>query len=151
MNSTVKQFAFWLIIILFGVGLWKIVYSSTQTRITDQSLSFSEFRDKVRANQIADVVVDGNQVKGHLKDGKTAYHSVIPPNMPDIYKDLDTQKVSVNVIDASGAGWPWNEVVVVSKITQRLKTGAAFATHRRISRSQSSSAPPYSSCQSLLK
>src|SRR5581483_3568350 len=49
--------------------------------------------------------ITGQQVKGEYKD-KTAFHTTVPGNYPDMYKTLYDKGVSVNIGDTSGGGWP---------------------------------------------
>jgi cell division protease FtsH len=105
-NSTVKQVVFWLIIILFGVVLWQIVWKAGQSGTKELAINMSEFRQKVLAGQVSEVTVNGPEVTGRLTDGKTTFHTTVPANYPDMYKDFWDKGVKVNVRDSSGAGWP---------------------------------------------
>ena len=105
MNSTAKQVVFWLVILLFGVLLWQVVHMSANG-MKDQEINFSDFMNKVNQGAIADVTIDGQQVHGHYKDGKTQFHTTVPVTYPDMNKALLDKGVNVNVRDTSGAGWP---------------------------------------------
>jgi cell division protease FtsH len=104
-NSTAKQVVFWLVILLFGVLLWQVVHMSANG-MKDQEILFSDFMNKVNQGTIGDVVIDGQQVHGHYKDGKTQFHTTVPATFPDMDKALLDKGVNVTVRDTSGAGWP---------------------------------------------
>jgi cell division protease FtsH len=104
-NSTAKQIVFWLVIILFGVLLWQVVHMSANG-MKEQEINFSDFMNRVNQGTIADVTIDGQQVRGHYKDGKTSFHTVAPVTYPDMNKALLDKGVNVTVRDNSGAGWP---------------------------------------------
>ncbi|MGE5114522.1 MAG: ATP-dependent zinc metalloprotease FtsH [Acidobacteriaceae bacterium] len=105
MNSTAKQIVFWLVIILFGVLLWQVVHMSANG-MKEQEINFSDFMNRVNQGTIADVTIDGQQVRGHYKDGKTSFHTTVPVTYPDMNKALLDKGVNVTVRDTSGAGWP---------------------------------------------
>jgi cell division protease FtsH len=104
-NSTAKQVVFWLVILLFGVLLWQVVHMSANG-MKDQEINFSDFMGKVNQGAVADVTIDGQQVHGHYKDGKTQFHTTVPATYPDMDKTLLDKGVNVTVRDTSGAGWP---------------------------------------------
>ena len=105
MNSTAKQVVFWLVILLFGVLLWQVVKMGSNG-MKEQDINFSTFMNQVNAGQVADVTINGAEVRGHLKDGKTAFHTTVPTTYTDMYKALQDKGVNTTVRDTSSAGWP---------------------------------------------
>jgi cell division protease FtsH len=105
LNSTAKQVVFWLVILLFGVLLWQVVKMGSNG-MKEQDINFSTFMNQVNAGQVADVTINGAEVRGHLKDGKTAFHTVVPTTYTDMYKALQDKGVNTTVRDTSSTGWP---------------------------------------------
>ena len=104
MNSTVKTVVFWLVIVLSGVLLWQVVKSGG-TGAKQRDMSFSEYMSQVDQANVKDVAVSGTDVTGHLKDN-SAFHTTIPPNYPDMYKNLRDKGVAITVKDVQGGSWP---------------------------------------------
>lgn len=102
MNSSVKTAVFWIVIVCALVLVWMAV--RTGKGPAPQQLSISEFVNKVQNGQIGDANITGTEVQGKLSDGNT-YHTVMPPNYPEIYKLMQEKNVKYSWKDASGNGW----------------------------------------------
>ena len=105
MNSTVKQIAFWLVIICFGVLLYSLVRTTNAT-VKDREINFSQFLADVDAGKIKDVTINGQEVRGSYNNEKAGFHSTVPAGYTDMYKSLRDKGVNINVRDVSGGGWP---------------------------------------------
>ncbi len=105
MNSTVKTVAFWLVILLSGVLLWKVVQAGG-TGAKEQELPFSAFLQKVDAGDVGEVVIAATDVHGKFKNSNSGFHTIVPANDPDMFKELRDKGVSVTMKDTSGNGWP---------------------------------------------
>jgi len=104
-NSTVKQIAFWLGIICFGVLLYSLVRTTNAT-VKDREINFSQFLADVDAGKIKDVTINGQEVRGSYNSEKAGFHSTVPAGYTDMYKSLRDKGVNINVRDVSGGGWP---------------------------------------------
>ncbi|HEX6466728.1 MAG TPA: ATP-dependent zinc metalloprotease FtsH [Terriglobales bacterium] len=104
MNSTVKTVAFWLLILLSGVLLWKVVQSGGAGN-KEQEVSFSQFMSSVDKGDVGDVTISGVDVRGKFHNGQ-GFHSTAPANYPDMIKSLREKGVNINVRDNSGNSWP---------------------------------------------
>jgi cell division protease FtsH len=104
-NSTVKTVAFWLVILLSGVLLWKVVQAGG-AGAKEQQVSFSQFMQDVDHGDVNDVTMIGTEVHGKYKSGKGAFQTTVPANYPDMIKDLRDKGVNITVKDNSGNGWP---------------------------------------------
>jgi cell division protease FtsH len=104
-NSTVKTVAFWLVILLSGVLLWKVVQAGG-AGAKEQQVSFSQFMQDVDHGDVSDVTMIGTEVHGKYKSGKGAFQTTVPANYPDMIKDLRDKGVNISVKDNSGNGWP---------------------------------------------
>jgi len=104
-NSTVKTVAFWLLIVLSGVLLWKVVQTGGAGQ-KDQEITFSTFMNSVDKGDIADVTISGSEVRGKFRSGSGGFHSTAPANYPDMIKALRDKGVNISVRDTSGNSWP---------------------------------------------
>jgi cell division protease FtsH len=104
-NSTVKTVAFWLLIVLSGVLLWKVVQTGGAGK-TEQEISFSMFMNSVDKGDIGDVTISGSEVRGKYRNGQGGFHTTAPANYPDMIKALRDKGVNISVRDTSGNSWP---------------------------------------------
>jgi cell division protease FtsH len=56
----------------------------------------------VEAGKVSEVQVDGSDVTGKYKDGKETFHTTIPANYPDLYKDFRDHGVNVTIKNQQG-------------------------------------------------
>ena len=104
MNSTVKTVAFWLVILLSGVLLWKVVQAGGASA-RETNIAFSKFMQDVDHGDVNDVTMIGTEVHGKYKSGG-GFQTTVPANYPDMIKDLRDKGVNITVKDNSGNGWP---------------------------------------------
>ena len=97
--------AFWLVILLSGVLLWKVVQAGG-AGAKESPVSFSQFMQDVDHGDVSDVTMIGTEVHGKYKSGKGAFQTTVPANYPDMIKDLRDKGVNISVKDNSGNGWP---------------------------------------------
>jgi cell division protease FtsH len=103
-NSTVKTVAFWLLIVLSGVLLWRVVQTGGAGN-KEQEISFSTFLNEVDKGTIGDVTISGNEVRGKRRDGQ-GFHTTAVANYSDMIKSLRDKGVNISVRDTSGNSWP---------------------------------------------
>ena len=106
MNSTVKTIVFWLVIVLAGVLLWQVV-KGANSGAKEREINYSEFMSQVDQNNVTEVTVVGNDVRGKLKNDKAAFHVVVPPNYSEMYKPMRDHGVNITVKDANGGSYTW--------------------------------------------
>ena len=104
MNSTVKTVVFWVLIASLLVVLWHVVEGGSGMG-KNSEIPFSKFLSDAQQGQISNVTVVGNEVHGHYRAGKTAFHTVVPSNYPDMYKVLQDHQVSVTIKESEGGAW----------------------------------------------
>jgi len=105
-NSTVKTIVFWLVIVLAGVLLWQVV-KGANSGAKEREINYSEFMSQVDQNNVTEVTVVGNDVRGKLKNDKAAFHVVVPPNYSEMYKPMREHGVNITVKDANGGSYTW--------------------------------------------
>lgn len=105
MSSNVKTAVFWVVIICAIV----LVYMAVKTGRgpTPSNLSVSEFVSDIQDGRIKEASITGTDVQGTLLEGGVTkpFHTVIPPNYPDIYKMLQEKGVKYTWKDSTGSGW----------------------------------------------
>jgi cell division protease FtsH len=104
-NSTVKTVAFWLVILLSGVLLWKVVQAGS-SGAKETPVTFSKFMQDVDHGDVNEVTMIGTEVHGKYKSGNAGFQTTVPSNYPDMIKDLRDKGVNITVKDNSGNGWP---------------------------------------------
>ena len=106
MNSTVKTVAFWLLIVLSGVLLWKVVQTGGAGEKV-QDITFSAFMNDVDKGDVGDVTISGSEVRGKFRGNQSGgFHTTVPSNYPDMIKALRDKGVNISVRDTSGNSWP---------------------------------------------
>src|SRR5947209_2836658 len=106
MSSNVKTAVFWVVIITAIAVVYMAIKSSRGP--TPRNLAASEFVNYIQDGKIKDAVITGTDVQGKLVDatgGTTEFHTVIPPNWPDIYKMMKDKGVNFSFKDSSGNSW----------------------------------------------
>ncbi|MBV9766777.1 MAG: ATP-dependent metallopeptidase FtsH/Yme1/Tma family protein, partial [Acidobacteriaceae bacterium] len=105
MSANVKTAVFWVVIICAVV----LVYMAVKTGRgpTPRNLSVSEFVTYVQDGKVKDVTITGTDAQGTLAEGgvSSQFHTVIPPNYPEIYKMMQEKGVKYSWKDSTGSGW----------------------------------------------
>jgi cell division protease FtsH len=106
-NSTAKTALLWLLIIASGVGLWTVVKSARDSQ-KDKEPNATQFMSDVEQNLVADMKVDGMEVRGEYRD-HTKYHTTLTVNYftPEVLKDLKAKNVPVTFRDVNGGSLTW--------------------------------------------
>ncbi len=103
MNSNIKTLAFWVVLACV-IALLVVVVKSGQGP-KEQTLSFTEFQDKVKNKEVRSVVITGNEVHGLFQNPALGLHTFIPANYPDIYNLLRDNNVDMTIKDNSSGTW----------------------------------------------
>ncbi|MEL6336996.1 MAG: ATP-dependent zinc metalloprotease FtsH [Pseudomonadota bacterium] len=90
-----KNLAFWAILILLVVTLFS-VFQDGSTAQGGREVPYSEFVDRVRAGEIAEAVIDGEQVNAQTSSG--ARLSTIKPRDADLVSILDDANVDYSAV-----------------------------------------------------
>ena len=86
-----RNMVFWIVLFLMVLGLFQI-FSGTPTATSGNSKSYSDFVESVQANQVADVTIDGENVR-YVVNGTT--YTTIKPEDAEITNLLIASDVSV--------------------------------------------------------
>jgi cell division protease FtsH len=106
MSSNVKTAVFWVVIICAIVLVYMAVKSSRGA--PPRNLTASDFVNSIQDGKVKDAVITGTDVQGTLIEANGAtqpFHTVIPPNWPDIYKMMKDKNVTFSFKDSSGSSW----------------------------------------------
>jgi cell division protease FtsH len=105
MSSNVKTAVFWVVIICAVV----LVYMAVKTGRgpTPANLKVSDFVAYVQDGKIKEADITGSDVQGTMTEGGVAkqFHTIIPPNYPEIYKMLQDKGVKYTWKESTGSGW----------------------------------------------
>jgi cell division protease FtsH len=101
LNSTVKQLLIWVLTLGCLLVGWRFV-ATNMAAGHDKATSITEMLNDVEAGKVSEVLVDGSDVTGKYKDGKETFHTTIPANYPDLYKDLRDHSVNVTIKNQQG-------------------------------------------------
>ncbi|HVT93936.1 MAG TPA: ATP-dependent zinc metalloprotease FtsH [Bryobacteraceae bacterium] len=104
MNSNVKTAVLWVVIIMVVVMLWAVV--RTGRSHPEAQPSFSALMADIDQGKVKSVTVTGNQdVHGVYRDDNQEFHTIIPPNYPQVYDEMKAKGVEVKVQKESAGNW----------------------------------------------
>ncbi len=95
MNSTVKTALLWVVIIVLVFLLWSLFQT---TKNNSEPIQYSEFMARVKAGQVAQVKIRGNEITGEMTSNakaKKEFHLIGPSNNTTMVDMLDSKGVKV--------------------------------------------------------
>lgn len=107
MNQFYKSLAMWLIIIATMLLLFNI-FSRPQP--TTEEIGYSDFLQSVENGVVAEVIIQGNDISGKLKDGK-GFKTSVPLEDPELVKTLRSKGVKITAKPAEQSPW-WVTVLI---------------------------------------
>src|SRR5580692_5098524 len=103
-NSTVKTIMFWVFILICLMLLWGVVSRGTNMGAKDSEVSYSALLDRIDAQQVQDVTIQGTELHGHMKaTPKDQFHTTIPQSTETLLQKLHASKVSIVFKDQSNS------------------------------------------------
>ena len=88
---------FWVFILICLMVLWAVVTKGASMG-KEVEYSYSDLFDKVQGNLVLDAVIQGDELKGHLKSSpKEEFHTTIGSNYQDLEKAMLASKVNVTI------------------------------------------------------
>jgi cell division protease FtsH len=105
-NSTVKTALFWLLIVVSAFLLWEVVKGARDGQ-KDKEVNVTQFMSDVDAGNIAELTVNGMEVRGKYKNG-SAFHSTVPTNYftPEMLNTLRGKGINTNFRDINSGSLP---------------------------------------------
>ncbi len=107
MNPFYKNLALWLVITLMMIMLYNLF---NQQKLAETSLGYSEFLAMVDSERIAEVVIQGQELR--VTDLNRNQFKVFAPNDPDLINILRAKGVAINAKPPTES--PWYMSVLVS-------------------------------------
>ncbi len=96
-----KSILFWIGLGIILIILWSLLQSPGAVQ---NKINFSNFLNDVEADNVAEVTIEGNEIKGAYLDG-TKFKTVAPSQFDDLVKILREHKVNISVRDTSRSPW----------------------------------------------
>ena len=104
-----KNVALWLIIALLVFALFNLFQGSSQ-RGFQTNMAFSDFLTSVDGGEIRDVTIQGHNITGHYRDGKS--FATYSPDDPNLITRLSTKNVRINALPADdGSPTMWGILI----------------------------------------
>jgi cell division protease FtsH len=100
LNSTLKSLLFWVALVVVGVLIWNV---STNLKTGDPALAFSEFMAQVDRDEIQQVVMTGQEIKGTGRNGD--FHTYAPVQFEGLANQLIEKGVKVDAKEAAASPW----------------------------------------------
>ncbi len=100
-SKSYKSLLFWIGLGVIIIILWSLLQSPAAIK---KEVNFSEFLIEVERDQIEEVTISGNQIKGKYSDG-TTFKTIAPAQFDDLVKILREHKVSIIVKDSTRSPW----------------------------------------------
>ena len=93
MNSTIKTVVLWVVLLLVGVVLWRIIQGGNGSA-KDSEISYTSFMDHVAKGDVQEVEIENNLARGKYKnDTRKTFHVFVPANNPEMLKALQSNNV----------------------------------------------------------
>jgi cell division protease FtsH len=91
-NNFGKNLALWIVIGLLLVALFNL-FQTSSSRGPQATLAFSDFLNDVNGGQVTDVTIQGNNISGHLNDGRA--FTTYAPSDPNLVSRLTDKRVRI--------------------------------------------------------
>jgi cell division protease FtsH len=92
-----------VVLICVAVLLFAVVHTGQTAK--EQTLTFTDFLDKVKNGEIKDVTIADRDAHGSYQNPNVTYHTQIPINYPQLYDLLNHKKVNITIKDTSSGNW----------------------------------------------
>jgi len=93
---------FWVFILVCLMLLWTVVQKSATSKAVEYS--YSDLYNKVQAGEVQDAVIQGDELRGHLKGSPEGFHTTLPANYDDLLKAMIAARMSVTIRESKGKG-----------------------------------------------
>jgi cell division protease FtsH len=92
MNANLRNFALWVIIVLFLLALFTLFQNPGQ-RTSPHDISYSQLLTDIDQGRVRDVTIQGPEIHGTTTDGRS--FQTYAPNDPTLIQRLNTNKVTI--------------------------------------------------------
>ncbi|HLE42269.1 MAG TPA: ATP-dependent metallopeptidase FtsH/Yme1/Tma family protein, partial [Nitrospirota bacterium] len=101
MTAFYKNLALILLFVMLAVLMLHFLNPARPAAI---ETSFTDFLDKVESGEVYDVTIEGPELRGTYTTGKS-FKIVLPPQYPDLVKDLRAKKVKIKSELVKDSAW----------------------------------------------
>jgi len=104
LNSTLKSLLFWMVLVVVGVLIWNF---SAQLQNRDDEISFTQFLQYVQDQQVASVVIEGNDITGQLRNAPPTqkFRTYAPPSYMGLANELRSNGVDIKAKRETTSPW----------------------------------------------
>src|ERR1043166_8773176 len=95
MNANLRNFALWVIIVLFLLALFTLFQNPGQRSGGSVDIPFSQFLSEVDQGRVRDVTIQGPEIQGHYNSTDSRSFSTYAPNDPTLVQKLYSKGVSI--------------------------------------------------------
>jgi cell division protease FtsH len=127
LNTIYKNLGLWLVIFVVMILLFQLVRQTQEQPRRD--ISYTTFRQEVDQNQIKDVVIQGNKIKGSYVDGTAKFKTLFPRD-EEMIPALIKHKVDVKVLPDEDN--PWYLTALISWLPMIFLIGLVFFFMRQM-------------------
>src|SRR5437870_9480641 len=113
MNANLRNFALWVIIVLFLLALFTLFQNPGQRSGGSVDIPFSQFLSEVDQGRVRDVTIQGPEIQGHYNSTDGRSFSTYAPNDPTLVQKLYSKGVQITA-RAPGDNVPWFVSLLVS-------------------------------------
>ena len=100
MNSTLRRYVPWMVLLVGVVLIWNV----SQFQAMDDAMPFSEFLRQVDAGEVESVELAGNEISGSLRGG-ARFRSYAPPQYEGLVNRLVERDVAVTARESATSPW----------------------------------------------
>ncbi len=100
MNATFKTVMLWLSLLVVILLAWHFA----QIQNKEKQLKFNEFMSQVEHGEVLDVLIQGNEIRGHSTNHE-AFRTFSPPRYDKLYDTLLAKNVAVTVQSDQTSNW----------------------------------------------
>jgi cell division protease FtsH len=96
MNSSFRNLAIWVVIILLLVALFNLFQGGARTGGRGEEISYSDFLAGVESGNISEVTIQKQRIWGSYRDKGSKFLTVAPPEDPGLVTRLEKKGVKIN-------------------------------------------------------
>jgi cell division protease FtsH len=126
----IRNLALWIAIAVLLVFLFNVLQGSTGQRAAPAAKNYTQFREAVIGNDVKDVTMQGNNLKGTLKNGQ-AFTTMIPSGDNSVVPLMTAHKVNISVAPPDD-GTPWLLSLLMNSLPVLLLIGVYIFFFRQM-------------------
>jgi cell division protease FtsH len=101
LNSTLKSLLFWIVLVVVGVLIWNF---STKFQQREQTISFSDFMQRVDTGRVSRVTITGQEITGYTNSGES-FQTHAPTQYEGLANKLIDKSVTITSKEPTASPW----------------------------------------------